>query len=195
MKELLFLDEYCKKILAVLLLMREDYRFNQLFRFLNKNGVKVSKPTLSVHLKHLCQANILIRQEEGIQKVIYKVNSDRFKILYEATDISQDIVARVFRQQKHFESLPLDRKIELYHSLTVIQSLILFKLDLLEIAKPDKQFEYSLALYSTLQHFGAIKNWLIDFLRKEPELLDQATKELEDIVTRYEKFLFEPRKS
>jgi len=194
MKEL-FLDEYCKKILAVLLLMPEDYRFNKLFRFLNKNGVKISKPTLSVHLKHLCQEDILIRQEEGIQKVIYKVNFDKFKKLDEASDISQDIVTRFYQQEKHFESLPLDRKIDYYHSLTVIQSLILFKLDLLEIAKPDKQFEYSLASYSTLQHFGTIKNWLIDCLRKKPELVDQAIKELEDLVTRYEKVLFKPRKS
>jgi len=184
MKEL-FLDEYCKKILAVLLLMREDYRFNELFRFLNRNGVKVSKPTLSEHLKHLCHQDILIRQEEGIQKVIYRVNFNRFRKLDEASNISQEIVTRFYQQEKHFKSLPLDRKIDYYNSLTVLQSLLLFKLDLLEIAKPDKQFEYSLASYSTLQHFGTIKNWLLDDFRKNPELIDQATKELEDLLARY----------
>lgn len=189
------LDEYCQKILAVLLLMREDYRFNELFRFLNKNGVKLSKPTLSEHLKHLCQQEILIRQEAGVQKVIYKVNFSRFSELDEASDISQDFVTRFYQQEKHFKSLPIDRKIDYYHSLTVLQSLLLFKLALLEIAKPDKQFEYSLASHSTIQHFGTIRTWLLDDLRKNPELVDQAMKELADLVARYDKVLFKPRKS
>lgn len=191
----LFLDEFCKKILAVLLFNHEVYGFNELFRFLNKNGVKISKPTLSKHLKHLCKEDILIRTEEGIQKVSYKVNFSKFKKLGEAIDISQNIVTDFFKHQKYFESLPVDRKIDYYHSFTVLQSLYLFKLDLLEIAKPDKQFEYSLASYSTIQSFEIIKRWVLDSIKKKPELIDQATEELNDLITRYDKALFKPRKS
>jgi DNA-binding HxlR family transcriptional regulator len=73
------LDEYCKKILAILLLLRRKIRFNELYRFLNQHGVKISKPTLSEHLKHLTKLKILVRQEEGIQKVTYRINSERFE--------------------------------------------------------------------------------------------------------------------
>ena len=137
----------------------------------------------------------MIRSKEGIQKVIYKVNFNKCKRLDEASDISQDIVSSFYQKEKYFESLPLSRKIDYYHTLTVMQSLLLFKLDLLEIAKPDKQFEYSLVAYSTIQHFGIIKNWLINYLKKKPELIDQATKEIIDYVDRYEKIMFKIRKS
>jgi len=33
------------------------------------------------------------------------------------------------------------------------------------------------------------------FLGKKPELIDPAIKELEDLITRYEKVPFKPRKS
>ena len=68
MKEIT-LDSYCQKIISVLLLMRQEYRFNQLYRFLNEHGVKISKPTLAEHLKHLTEIGILLRKVEGIQKV------------------------------------------------------------------------------------------------------------------------------
>jgi hypothetical protein len=143
-----------------------------------------------MHLKHLTQHDILLRQEKGKQKVIYQVNFQRFKKLDAASEITQDIVTRFFQQEKHFKSLPISRKIDYYHSLTVLQSLLLFKLDLLSISKPDKQFENSLATYSTIQHFSTIKKWLLDDLSEKPELIKQATKELADLVDHYEKVLF-----
>jgi len=45
-------------------------------------------------------------------------------------------------------------------------------------------------LLPTIQHFGTTKNWLLDDLREKPELIEQATKELVDLVDHYEKVLF-----
>ena len=188
--ELSTLDEYCQKILGVLLLMRQDYRFNELYRFLNKNGIKISKPTLSEHLKHLMRHNLLLRQEEGIQKVIYKVNYDRFKKLAGATDISQDVVTRFFLQREHFKSLPIDRKIECYHGIMVLQSLLLLKLELLSISQPENQFEYSITTQSTIQHFGTIRDWIIETIRDNPEVVKQATEELRNLIDQLEKEFF-----
>jgi DNA-binding transcriptional ArsR family regulator len=188
------LDEYCKKILAILLLLRKKTRFNELYRFLNQHGVKISKPTLSEHLKHLTKLKILVRRKEGIQKVTYRINFERFEKLDESSELTQDIVTRHFQQEKMYKSLPVSRKIDLFHTLTILQSLMLLKLEILSISNPDKKFEYSLSHYSTVQHFGTIRTWLLDNLRENPEELEQATKELIDVTDRYMGILFEPKK-
>jgi len=189
------LDDYCQKILAVLTLLRKKIRFNALYRFLNEHGVKISKPTLSEHLKHLTKLEILVRQEEGIQKVTYRINFERFEKLDKNSEITQELVTRHFQQEKMYKTIPVGRKIDLFHTLTILQSLMLLKLEILAISNPDKKFEYSLSHYSTVQHFGTIKTWLLENLRENAEELEQATKELADLNDRYMKALFKPKKS
>ncbi len=131
--------------------------------------------------------NFLIRYEEGIQKIIYKANYDRFNELAGANEISQDVVTKFFLQREHFKSLPIDRKMDCLHGVAVLQSLLLLKLELLAISKPDKQFEYSITTQLTIQHFDRIRNWIIETIRDNPELVKQATKELIELVDQEEK--------
>jgi len=189
------LDEYCKKILTVLLLMRKKFRFNELYKFLNGHGVKISKPTLSEHLKHLVKQEILVRQEEGVQKVTYRVNFEWLDRLDEVSSITEEIVTRHYQQKKKYESLPINEQIDYFHSLTVLQSLMLLKLEILSISHPDKQFEYSMSHYSMIQHFGTIKNWFLEILKQNPEKLEQATKELVDLTEYYITTLFKRKKT
>jgi len=188
------LDEYCKKILSILLLLRKKTRFNELYRFLNQHGVKISKPTLSEKLKRLTKLEILVRQEEGTQKVTYRINFERFEKLDENSKRTQELVTRHYQQEKMYKSLPVGRKIDLFHTITILQSLMLLKLEILSISHPDKKFEYSLSHYSTVQHFGTIKTLLLDNIRDNPEELEQAIKELEDLNNRYMKIFFKPKK-
>lgn len=69
-----FLDEYCKHIFTTLLLINKPLRFNELHRTLNQVGVKISKPTLAEHLKHLIKQNIVKREEKGKQNISYTIS-------------------------------------------------------------------------------------------------------------------------
>lgn len=189
------LDEYCKKIVSVLTLIDQDYRFNALCKFLNDHGIKISKPTLSEHLKHLTKQRIVLRKQKGIQEVSYTMNFERFKKLSAASGITKDVVTRFFQQEREYRRLPIGKKIDRYHVLTVLQSLMLLKLEILAISKPENQFEYSLAHYVTIQHFMTIQNWLLDELRKNPSELEQATQELQDLTDRYMKIVFKTKPS
>jgi DNA-binding HxlR family transcriptional regulator len=68
------LDSMCIRIFFTLQ-GYENLRFNQLLRTLRKLGTKISQPTLSDHLQHLLEKN-LIEKEEGFQVSIYRLRED-----------------------------------------------------------------------------------------------------------------------
>ena len=70
------LDDSCKIIVSFLLVHRDKIRFNRLHRTLNAFNFKISKPTLSKHLKHLLEKELIIRNIEGEQNISYNINYD-----------------------------------------------------------------------------------------------------------------------
>ena len=188
------LDRYCKKIITVLTLLQQEYRFNTLHRFLNKHGTRISKPTLSEHLKHLVKQEIVLRKQIGVQEVTYAMNFERFTKLGEASKITKDIVARFFKEEERYKSFPMSEKVDLFYVATVIESLMLLKLELLAISKPENQFEHSLSHYNVMMHFETIRNWLLDELRKNPKEVEQAMKELEDLADQLGKTMYATNK-
>ena len=64
------LDDYCSSIL-ILLWKKKEMRFNEIYRALKNEGVKLSKPTLSEHLKHLRKEKWVKRKVRGVQNVTY----------------------------------------------------------------------------------------------------------------------------
>ena len=190
------LDEYCKKILSILLLIREKIRFNELYRTLNQHGVKISKPTLSERLRHLTSKKILVRKREGKQKVTYRVNFERFEKLDKATEITKELVIRHYQNEKKYKSLPISEQVDYVHGLTVLQDLMLLKLEMLYIFEPNKKFEHLLSHFATVQHFGIFRKWFLDNLRENPEkFTEEATKALTSLIDQYERIFFETKES
>ena len=68
--EELMLDHYCSAIL-VILWKGKEMRFNEIYRVLTSKGTKLSKPTLSEHLKHLRKKKWITRNAKGVQNVSY----------------------------------------------------------------------------------------------------------------------------
>ena len=68
------LDPLCIRIFFTLQ-GYEKLRFNQLLRTLKKLGTKITQPTLSDHLQHLLEKN-LIEKEEGFQRAVYRLRED-----------------------------------------------------------------------------------------------------------------------
>jgi len=172
----------------------EKIRFNELYRMLNHSGVKISKPTLSEHLTHLTKQKILLRKKEGIQKVTYRVNFERFEKLDKSSDITRELVIRHYQNEKRYKSLPITEQVDYVHGLMVLQELMLLKLEMLYIFKPKKKFEYTLSHFSAVQHFGIFKKWFLDNLREKPEeLKEEATKALTSLTDHYLKVFFEQK--
>jgi len=67
------LDDYCSAIL-ILLWKGHEMRFNEIYRELIKKGTKLSKPTLSEHLKHLRRKKWITRKVEDVQNVSYRLH-------------------------------------------------------------------------------------------------------------------------
>ena len=69
--------------ILITLFLREKIRFNELERVLKDTGRKFSKPTLIEHLKSLVKKQMIIREEEGAQKVTYRINEKKYMITKE----------------------------------------------------------------------------------------------------------------
>ena len=67
------LDDYWSAIL-ILLWRGREMRFNEIYRALKIKGIKLSKPTLSEHLKHLQKKKWITRKANGTQNVSYKLH-------------------------------------------------------------------------------------------------------------------------
>jgi len=68
------LDDYCSAIL-ILLWHGREMRFNAIYKELKLKGIKLSKPTLSDHLKHLINKEWIIRNAKDTQYVSYKLHN------------------------------------------------------------------------------------------------------------------------
>jgi len=81
------LDEYCSKILLVMMTKRVTEQlpkgFNQLFKLINSSGISekgISRPTFNEHINHLINKRYVERQETKTQKVLYYLKSNNPKI-------------------------------------------------------------------------------------------------------------------
>jgi DNA-binding HxlR family transcriptional regulator len=86
----LALDDLCHEIFLTLQAYKK-LRFNELLRSLKKLGVKITKPTLTEHLKHLIELNLVERREEDFQYVSYGLTK-------EAGEIFKDIPVEELRK-------------------------------------------------------------------------------------------------
>jgi len=182
------IDEYCKKILMVLG-MYGKFRFNELHRTLIKCNAKMSKPTLIVHLNHLIEDEIILRNEEDKQRVSYELNLERLRQLQEVKKINQ----KILKNEKEFKSMGLDRQVNFTICLLTISELLYLKLTMLNILEPENKLQ-NLYSYNIVRIFYNIYTvWLSDSCKDSKEnsqgiirAIDREIKELTD--TSFETF-------
>jgi DNA-binding HxlR family transcriptional regulator len=79
------LDDICHEIFFTLMAYKK-LRFNELLRALKKLGIKITQPTLSEHLTHLIEKELIERKEEGFQNVSYRLTEEINSLL----EVSQE---------------------------------------------------------------------------------------------------------
>ena len=108
------LDEYCFKILTVLLLEQQEAHFNELYRLIQKKLKlrKFSKPTFNAHLKHLQEAGYVKRIPDKGQLVTYSLNLEKIGEAKEYSERVKRIAKNQAENMQEFFSLTEKEQID-----------------------------------------------------------------------------------
>ena len=190
MKKLLT-NELCKKIFMTLLVSDKKVRFNQLYQALNDIGLKISKPTLIKHLNHLKKRKLIIRKQEGKQKVTYQANWEKLKHLTEITQ-EQKLVNVMLENKKFFQSLPVDEQTVIIQNILTLRNLHLLKVEIIGIIDPKRTFEYSIQHLFISKIFEIFEKWLLkNYHNNKLDCKEKALPLVEYNIKRYTDLLFD----
>jgi len=187
----LLIDELCEKIFMTLLVSDKKIRFNKLYQALNNIGLKISRPTLIKHLNHLKKRKLIIRKQEGKQKVTYQANWEKLKHLTEITQ-DQKIVKIMLENKKNFQSLPIEEQTVIIQNILTLRNLHLLKVEIIGIIEPKKSFESAITHLFISQLFNIFEKWLLrNYRNNQLECKEKALPLVEYNIERYKNMLFE----
>ena len=139
-------DKICRDLIVAIVLMKKPMRFNKLLKFLNEKGFKISRPTLSVHLKHLTEKGLIMRTELGKQNVTYGFNKEKLHKIEEFANTAMEIQKVLEEADKAFLTASPLEQVSHVHFVLVMRSLYQLKSELLAISEPEKEFEHNLEI-------------------------------------------------
>jgi DNA-binding transcriptional ArsR family regulator len=154
------LDSICDDIFAFFIVFDENIGFNDLLKSLKKMGVKISRPTLSDHLKHLTKKKVLTRKKQGKQRVFYKLNWKMFENLRDGFKDGKTM-SSFLNKEEIFHSLSLDEQVNYLSNVLTLGNLIKLRTRALGIIEPDNVFEYNLEYRIFERYFRYFEDWLL----------------------------------
>lgn len=184
------LDNYCQKLLQAFIGSNKRWHFNEFHEKLNKASLKISKPTLSQHLKHLQKLKLITRKREGKQRISYGVNWEKLKHLQKTVD-GLHAIKRILENETTFSTLRIQEQVMYLIDTLTLRNLEMLKLEILDILEPDKNFEHNVQYGFTNQFFDLFRTWFIKNCyktTKENKLI--ALKIVENNIKHFEKDLF-----
>jgi len=161
-------DENCEKILKILMIIDRKLRFNELHRILKKYNAKMSKPTLIVHLNHLVKYDLILREEEGKQKVTYTINWNKSKQLKKAKEINQSILNHM-KDQEIFKTKSLQWQTAFATATIMIGELFYLKLNILNILEPENKLQNTTSYTMIRQLFNTYLTLLYESCEESKE--------------------------
>ncbi len=185
-------DKMCIELFSVFLVAEKPYRFNEFYRYLNAGGLKISKPTLSLHLKHLVDKELIVRTELDKQYVTYNYNVHKWGNLDEIKENAIKIQQFFEKERERFGSS--DSRAQVFHvnMILLMQGLYEFKFELLKTMEPEKAFQHhvEIDMYGRIwEHF---KRWMIEnFKRSDDTFRKQVLADIEDLIKQYTNIAFE----
>jgi DNA-binding transcriptional ArsR family regulator len=144
------LDHYCREIFFRLIIFGKK-RFKELHEILLKTGVPMSKPTLSNHLTHLTEANLVIRKLEEVHNVSYDINHEQVDEFAKQVKLTVKSQERITEEEKWFNSMKADDQIDVVLEKMLLINLRQLKLNI-EIELNPKSKAKNLLLLHWLAH-------------------------------------------
>jgi DNA-binding HxlR family transcriptional regulator len=184
------LDEYCKKLLVAFITSNRKWNFNEFLDKLNKMNTKISRPTLSEHLKHLQRLRLITRKKEGKQRINYEVNWEKLKYLQKTIE-SQNALKRITENEKTFTSFPIEEQVMFLTNVLSLRDLQQLKLEILDTVEPDKNFEHNVQYVFTHQFFDLFRTWFVkNCYETSDENKLKALEMVENNIKHFEENLF-----
>jgi len=174
-------DEYCENILKMLMITNQKIRFNKLYKKLNKYGAKMSKPTLIIHLNHLVENDLILREEEGKQKVTYAINWNISKQLKKANEINQFILNHI-KDKKAFKAKSLEWKTAFTSATIFTGELFYLKLNILNILEPENKLQNTTSYTIIRQLFNIYANWLYESCEESKENSQKVLHNIDKMI-------------
>lgn len=146
----------------------------------------MSKPTLSQHLKHLTQSNMIMRRVEDVQKVSYEVNHKRFEN-FEETARTIRIQMFMIEENEAFNSASLDQQIDKAFETMILRNLHQLKAQIEFESYPKltlkKSMELTLLASPLFMHY---ENWLVAKCVKDKEYREKVLQKIDALIKNVE---------
>jgi len=176
------LDEPCKKIFILLVSSDKTLRFNELHKHLNQIGVKMSKPTLINHLRHLVRRKLLIRKREGKQNISYSVNWGKLETLKQSRSALEQLRNNL-QNKKIFKSFPINEQVVYVSNLMTVRHLYQLKLEIQSVFDPSRDFEHTIQYLFIHKFFQNFEFWLLENCRDAaPEDKEKALSVIDNNI-------------
>jgi DNA-binding transcriptional regulator GbsR (MarR family) len=185
-------DEHCQKIFAFLVLNDVPVNFNRLLKALNDSNYKISKPTLSAHLKHLQKPKIIKRRKKGKQQITYSVNYEKADSLQFHKDFSKT-AENIIKSKETFNSFDVAEKIRYVSFILMIIEVNRLKNEIRSVLEPDRRFEATLAFLFVKSYLERFRMYLLQTCVNSREDAQKALVELDRLEQNLRNEVFEPK--
>ena len=129
-------------------------RFNKLYEHLEDYGMRISKPTLSLHLKHLESHELLIRRVEEVQKVSYEINYEKIGSFGKKLKSTFEVLMDEWDEDiRLFNSASVDEQVDIILLEIANRTLRQLELKIKLRSSPVNSWEKSLELMFLQAHF------------------------------------------
>ena len=169
---------------AIIIVLSEgESHFNKLHRTLNSRGIKISKPTLSTHLKRLVKDGYVKReQKKGVQLVSYSANLEKTYRMKKYWKRFKAIKKFYGENQKEFFSFPESKQVSLILQFWVVRKLNEIKANV-EFRLDSESLDKRLALlFWTSSLLDYVEQWLEQKCSEDEEYKSRIFREIDNLL-------------
>lgn len=180
------LDENCQKIILTLITIGEKIRFNKLHDLLGQQGVELPKSSLTIHLGHLADKDLVIRKLEGVQNVSYEVNHEKFsnqsmKRINDELRRIEELRSSTDEKKRAFYSEPIDKQVKIVLDDIILRTLQQLKMRI-DLKSNRAKYEKFLELM-ILSRFSMIyAGWLTEKCVEDKEYREKVFQKIDELI-------------
>ncbi len=185
------LDNRCKDLLTFFLARSlnklEPIRYGDLLQTLKKSGLKISRPTLTEHLKHLTGLKLVTRTEITRANVTYHLNRESGRHLEGYHTMHEKITEFIRKNREILDSGYVDDHIDNLLRFLVLRQLYQIKYEVLKFNEPEKEFEYNIRIltdWNLWKHF--IEGYFLSKARDDENYRENALISIQDLINNVE---------
>lgn len=186
-KSTLMRDELCNQITFFFYTRPLDdskpLNYNVLFRRLNEEGLKISRPTLSLHLRHLVSDGVLKRTEISRKNVTYELFTPNIRRVVDKNPDFKLFESFIRKVYSDYPASTLDEKIEYLKVFSLFDVFYELRADVIDIVDPRKRYDFR----TDADYFKNVRRFYAE--RVLDEVREQGNEFGIKIILDMEKFL------